>query len=70
VKISIEGTELEFATLEAIKLERSETDWVHCRVKEREKRPSINDRRFEGFGGPSNRSEIISIFQKWVEAKP
>ena len=72
--VCVEGTELASAIFEPVKTERSEMDWVQCRVTERETRPSTlapsrNYRRFEGFGGATNLSEIIGIFRTWVEAK-
>lgn len=44
--------------------QRSETDWISCRIQ---------SERFEAFGGPSNLEELLSIFLSWVEgaeAKP
>ncbi|SRR6266849_446582 len=71
--VCVEGTELASAIFEPVKVERSETDWMQCRVAEREARPfrrsSQSYRRFEGFGGAANLSDIIGIFRTWVEAK-
>lgn len=73
VKICVEDTELASAPFEPVKTEVSETDWIQCRVAEREKRlfphSSPNYRRFEGFGGALNLSDIIRIFRTWVETK-
>jgi hypothetical protein len=39
-------------------IERSEHDWVHCRVE---------NNVFMGRGGPENLEEILEIFFKWQE---
>jgi len=67
VTICLEGTELEPVPFEPVKTEASETDWVQCRVAEREK--GENYRRFKGHGGASNLSHIIGVFRTWVETK-
>jgi hypothetical protein len=73
VKICVEGTELASAPFEPVKTEVNETDWIQCRVAERNREPlphsSPNYRRFEGFGGALNLSDIIRIFRTWVETK-
>jgi len=67
VTIYIEDTEMASIPFEPLKTQLSETDWVQCRVAER------NDgevyRRFTGHGGASNLSDIIGVFRKWVETK-
>ena len=73
VKICVEGTDLASAPFPPVKTEISETDWIRCRVVERknERVPYTepNYRRFEGFGGALNLSDIIGIFRAWVETK-
>jgi len=73
VRICVEGTELASAPFVPVKNEVSETNWIQCRVVDREKGPlpysSPNYRRFEGFGGALNLSDIIRIFHTWVETK-
>jgi hypothetical protein len=73
VTICVEGTELASALFEPVKKAVSENNWVHCHVTERKEgaltRSSPNFRRFEGFGGALNLSEIIGIFRTWVETK-
>src|SRR5438874_4185980 len=49
--IGLYGTELESATFEPVKTDISETDWVRCRVAEREQDKPSTYRRFEGHGG-------------------
>ena len=41
-----------------IKIERDENNWIHCRLK---------DGKFEGFGGPKNLCELLTVFKHWVE---
>jgi len=44
ISISLLGTELEHKPFDALEQERSENDWLNCRLK---------DGSFEGFGGPT-----------------
>jgi Immunity protein 53 len=67
--IRVEGTELESATFDPVETEIGGTDWVQCRVAEREQGRPLTYRRFEGFGGALNLSDIIRIFRTWVETK-
>lgn len=60
VRISLLETDLENKQFKNLILERTEHDWIHCRLKEGS---------FEGFGGPSNLEEIISTFKNWVELR-
>lgn len=73
VTICVEGTRLEFAQFEPVKTEISETDWIQCRVIERQKglvhRSSPNYRRFEGFGGSLNLPDILKTFRTWAETR-
>jgi hypothetical protein len=73
VKICVEGTGLEFAQFEPVKTEVSETDWIQCRIIERQKgvlpHSSLNYRRFEGFGGALNLPDILKTFRTWAEAR-
>jgi hypothetical protein len=58
VKINIEETEMDDIPLERIEIERSENDWVHCRVEKK---------TFKAYGGPENLKEMLEIFRNWVE---
>ena len=58
VKISLRDTTLETVYFEEMSLERTELDWIMCRVK---------DENFEGHGGTGNLREIIQVFRDWVE---
>ena len=57
VSIDLHGTRMVTVRFEEVHIERSETDWVRCRVR---------DATFEGFGGPSNLVEVLELFLKWV----
>jgi hypothetical protein len=59
VHIDLSGTSLVDATFEDVVIERTENDWLQCRVQK-----SI----FEGYGGPQNLQEILEIFQAWVNS--
>lgn len=54
-------TDVENAPFEILKADRTEHDWVFCKVE---------DRKFKGYGGPQNLIEILTVFRKWVEANP
>lgn len=59
IRVSLEDTELEDAVFQPLTIDRSETDWLHCRVQ---------DHRFEGFGGVANLEEILDVFRQWAAA--
>ncbi|KAF3361871.1 hypothetical protein PHSC3_001638 [Chlamydiales bacterium STE3] len=54
------GTELEGKSFVSLKNERSETDWVHCWIK---------NQQFEGACGAENLEEMLQIFINWVEVQ-
>ncbi|MHA7966704.1 immunity 53 family protein [Paenibacillus sp. CAU 1782] len=58
LEISLEETELEEKYFKQIDIERSETDWIHCRVE---------NWVFKGYGGVKNLQEIIRTFKEWTE---
>jgi hypothetical protein len=60
VKIDLTGTALEVRTLERVRLEESETDWLHYWVEED---------RFEAAGGPTNLTTMLLAFRNWVEGQ-
>lgn len=62
ISISLEGTELEDMAFQSISIERSDNDWIICRINEKAK-------IFEGFGGPFNLIELLSIFLNWADLK-
>ena len=61
VEISLVDTEWETEPFEKIFVERSEHDWIHCKLE---------DRRFRGAGGPKNLQEILEVFRSWVSGVP
>jgi hypothetical protein len=54
----LEDTVLEGVPFPELRSDRSEDDWVMCRVEEK---------RWVGFGGPRNLNQIIGCFRQWVE---
>ncbi|WP_438446972.1 Imm53 family immunity protein [Gorillibacterium sp. sgz5001074] len=56
--INLQNTSLENKQFEPVVLEKDENDWIQCK---------LNESSFEGFGGPSNLEEIITVFKNWVE---
>ena len=58
-RILAAGTELEGRAFAPTQVERTETDWAHCRVEEG---------FFRGWGGPHNLAELISIFLDWARS--
>ncbi len=58
LKVDLVGTPLEEKPYEAVKVERSSNDWIHCSVK---------DGVFSGFGGPGSLNCLIQAFRHWAE---
>lgn len=58
VKVDLQGTKLADKSFSAIWDERSDSDWIHC---------SVRDGAFEGNGGGNNLSELISVFLAWAQ---
>ena len=58
VDIDLEGTGLEDKVFNRMKVDRTEDDWVYCKVE---------NKKFIGDGGPFNLEEILTIFKEWVE---
>jgi len=59
LSINLEGTILEEKHFEPIKIERSDTDWIHCNVQET---------TFRGFCGVRNMHELLLMFKRWTES--
>lgn len=57
IKVNLQDTELEHKEFKKIQIERSEHDWIFCKVKEG---------NFEGACGPMNLPEVLRIFHKWA----
>jgi len=58
LSIDLEETELKERPFAPVRIERTETDWVHCRVEARV---------FRGAGGPHNLRELIDQFLRWAD---
>lgn len=54
--LSINLAGMEGRAFAAMQVDRTETDWIHCRLEEG---------FFRGWGGPHNLSELISVFLHW-----
>ena len=60
--IDLNDTDLEYANLQDIKINRSEEDWIFCEVK---------DTQFEARCGVRNLPEALKIFRHWaIENEP
>lgn len=59
VRIDLQGTDLQGRALDEVKIDRSDTDWIRCRL--------VNN-QFEAHGGASNLSELLTRFVDWAEA--
>ena len=57
LEVNLEDTKLEFQPFEKVSVERNENDWLYC---------FIENKRFNGAGGPTNLVEILEIFRNWV----
>ncbi|MFI0436061.1 MAG: immunity 53 family protein [Parachlamydiaceae bacterium] len=58
LKVNLNATEIQNFKFKIIDINRSEDDWLYC---------SVNEKIFEGFGGPFNFIEILEIFRQFVE---
>lgn len=58
IKIGLNETTLQNKEFQNVEIERSENDWIHCRIK---------NHVFVGAGGPFNLVEILQIFRSWAE---
>jgi len=59
--VNLEETSLEHATFERQEIERTDTDWFRCWVK---------DKHFEAAGGAFNLKEMLGVFIEWAESNP
>ena len=59
LEIDVRDTDLEDAKFDKVTVQKSEDDWLICRVQ---------DGVFRGDGGVKNLTEIIQLFRAWVEA--
>jgi hypothetical protein len=56
VSIPLHETALENALFSGFRLDRTEYDWIDCKVE---------GNIFKGYGGPQNLQEILRIFHNW-----
>ena len=60
LKVELTDTDLEESAFSPVDFQRSETDWVHCKV---------DKFVFFGAGGAHNLTELLSIFLDWAETQ-
>ncbi len=58
ITINLTGTECEGYVFTPVKVNRDELNWYFCLER---------NNNFEASCGPSNLTEILNIFRKWVE---
>jgi hypothetical protein len=71
LRIDLLYTEIEQKSFDPIKMERSDTDWIFCKVQ----KPIVPDKLsplevkcfFDGHCGAQNLREMIEIFRDWIE---
>ena len=59
LRIDLCDTPLEYREFHSVSFQRTECDWVVCRIE---------NNGFVGFGGAGNLEEIIQIFMNWWNA--
>ena len=57
VDFDLKGPVLANKAFQPVRIERSETDWIDCRVE---------GKLFRGAGGPHNLTELLTVFRDWV----
>ena len=57
ISISIRQTSFQGKQLDTVDIERSESDWIYCKLE---------DDVFHGVGGVFNLEEILSLFFYWI----
>jgi len=57
VAINLIGTELENKQVDLIQIERTEEDWIYCKIE---------NGCFSGAGGPGNLEEVLRVFYLWA----
>jgi hypothetical protein len=58
VTVQLTDTGLQDVQFQALSIERSAMDWIHC---------AVTDMNFQGRGGPHNLVEILGVFLDWAE---
>ncbi|KQO15414.1 immunity 53 family protein [Paenibacillus sp. Leaf72] len=57
VAINLIGTTLEDKQVDLIQIERTEEDWIYCKIE---------DGCFSGAGGPGNLEDVLRVFYLWA----
>ncbi|MFF2158114.1 immunity 53 family protein [Paenibacillus chitinolyticus] len=57
VSINLSETELAVRQVDVVQIERTDDDWVHCKIE---------GGCFSGAGGPGNLEEILRTFYHWA----
>ena len=60
VSVELTGTALIGRPFKEVSTERTEADWLRCRV--------VGD-KFEAFGGATNLEEMLRIFVEWASSQ-
>ena len=60
VEIDLRETKKQDASLQTVKVERADDDWIHYWIEKR---------RFQIACGPENLSEAIDLFVQWFESE-
>lgn len=59
ISVNLVGTDCENKKFEKIKVEKTDTDWYHC---------FLRDGKFEAAGGPRNLLDMLTTFKNWAES--
>jgi hypothetical protein len=62
IQVSLSKTPLENRDFDSIREDRSDHDWIFCRVEDED------GRRFPAYGGVKNLEELILIFLGWADS--
>jgi hypothetical protein len=60
LRVNLQDTELEKKIFQKIEIERSEHDWLFCKV---------NNNIFDGVCGSTNLPEVLKLFRNWAESQ-
>ena len=58
VRIDVRDTDLEIDEFVAVRVDRSDEDWIVCEIKAG---------FFEGHGGADNLREMVEVFLRWAK---
>jgi len=63
--VNLTGTALQWRKFKDVRIERTELDWIDCRILGQPDAPA-----FHGHGGALNLTEIVEILRCWVQEEP